>query len=216
MAGNPYPLLSVKVAGDYACFTRPEMKVERVSYPVMTPTAAKGLLESIFWKPEFNWIVREIHVLRPLRYFSIIRNEISTRQSDRAAKQWRTRGVGGFYAAEHRVQRHTLGLKDVKYIIRADVAVNESVDEDPAKFRDQFRRRIDRGRYFATPYLGCREFAASFSPVSGDEQPIDLTMDIGSMLWRMEYASDGSGRAVPSFFDARLEHGVLVVPEFNE
>ena len=216
MAGNPYPLLSVKVAGDYACFTRPEMKVERVSYPVMTPTAAKGLLESIFWKPEFNWIVREIHVLKPLRYFSIIRNEISTRQSDRTAKQWRTKGVGGFYAAENRVQRHTLGLKDVKYIIWADVVVKKGVDEDPAKFRDQFRRRVDRGRYFATPYLGCREFAASFSPVSEEEQPIDLTMDIGSMLWRMEYAPGGSGRAVPSFFDARLEHGVLVVPEFNE
>ena len=216
MINNTYSLLSVKVGGDYACFTRPEMKVERVSYPVMTPSAAKGLLESIFWKPEFSWIVREIQVLKPLQYFSIIRNEISARQSDRAAKQWRTTGVGGFYAAENRVQRHTLGLRDVEYIIKAEVAVKEGVEEDPAKFRDQFRRRVNRGRCFAMPYLGCREFVASFSPVSGDEQPIDLTMDIGSMLWRMEYAPDGSGRAVPSFFNARLERGVLVAPQVNE
>ena len=216
MINNTYSLLSVKVRGDYACFTRPEMKVERVSYPVMTPSAAKGLLESIFWKPEFSWIVREIQVLKPLRYFSIIRNEIRNRQSDRVAKQWRTTGAGGFYAAENRVQRHTLGLRDVEYIVKADVAVKEGVEEDPAKFRDQFRRRVNRGRCFAMPYLGCREFVASFSPVSGDEQPIDLTMDIGSMLWRMEYAPDGSGRAVPSFFNARLERGVLVAPQVNE
>lgn len=215
MASNTYPLLSVKVGGDFACFTRPEMKVERVSYPVMTPTAAKGLLESIFWKPEFTWIVREIHVLKPLRYFSIIRNEISARQSDRTAKQWRSTGSGGFYAAENRVQRHTLGLRDVEYIIKADIEVGTGVDEDPAKFRDQFRRRVNSGRCFATPYLGCREFAASFGPVSGDEQSLDLTMDIGSLLWRMEYASDGSGRAVPSFFEARLERGVLVVPQVS-
>ena len=216
MTSRTHSLLSVKVGGDYACFTRPEMKVERVSYPVMTPTAAKGLLESIFWKPEFSWIVREIQVLRPVRYFSIVRNEITTRQSDSVAKRWRASGGGGFYAAENRVQRHTLGLRDVEYIIKADVVVKVGVGEDPAKFRDQFRRRVNGGRCFATPYLGCREFAASFSQVSGDERPIDLTMDIGSMLWRMEYASDGSGRAVPSFFNAKLDRGVLIVPQVNE
>lgn len=152
--------LEIKVWGDLACFTRPEMKVERVSYPVITPSAARGVLESIFWKPEFTWVVRELWVLQPIQYLSIVRNEIKTRQSDRTARGWAADGVGNFSAADDRTQRHTLALRDVGYVIRADVRLRSDVTDDIAKFRDQFRRRVQRGRFFNAPYLGCREFSA--------------------------------------------------------
>ncbi len=205
------PALEVKVWGDYACFTRPEMKVERVSYPVMTPSAARGVLEAIFWKPEMRWEIEEIHVLKPIRYFSILRNEVNSRASHRAAQGWATSG-GGFVATEDRSQRHTLALRDVAYLIRAHVVVREGVGEPAAKYRDQFRRRVENGRCFATPYLGCREFSAYFAPPDGTEQPIGSNDELGRMLQNMEYAADGSGKATPVFFEAQLTNGILRVP----
>jgi CRISPR-associated protein Cas5d len=203
--------LRVRVWGDFACFTRPEMKVERVTYPVMTPSAARGVLEAMFWKPEFRWQIEAIRVLAPIRYVSIVRNEVTTRQSDRVAGRWHREG-GGFSATADRAQRHTLALRDVAYIIQAQIALRPHVDADPARYRDQFRRRVQQGRCFATPYLGCREFAASFAPSDGQEQPIDVTDDLGAMLYDLEYAADGSGRGTPRFFPARLTRGVLHVP----
>ncbi|HEY8489743.1 MAG TPA: type I-C CRISPR-associated protein Cas5c [Dehalococcoidia bacterium] len=208
---SSYPPLSVRVWGEYACFTRPEMKVERVTYPVMTPSAARGVLEAIFWKPEFTWRVEEIWVLREIRYFSILRNEVNSRASERAARGWQERG-GGYVAADDRAQRHTLALRDVAYVIRAQVEVKPGVAEDPAKYRDQFRRRVREGRCFAQPYLGCREFAADFGEPDPQERPIDRTEDLGPMLLDLDYAADGSGRGTPRFFPARLEQGVLYVP----
>src|SRR3954452_24232617 len=202
---HDFPPLEVKVWGERACFTRPEMKVERVSYDVMTPSAARGVLEAIFWKPEFSWRVREIWVLNPIRTFSILRNEGQTRLSTRSDRP--------FYADEDRTQRHTLGLRDVAYLIRADVAVRPHCQEDPAKFRDQFRRRVERGQCYHRPYLGCREFAADFGKPDGSECPIDLTDDLGRMLFDLDYADDRSGRGRPQFFQARLVKGVLTVPE---
>lgn len=210
-----YPPVEVLVWGEWACFTRPEMKVERVTYPVPTPSAARGLLEAIFWKPEFVWRVEEIWVLRPIRYFSILRNEVKTRQSDRTAKGWMKDG-GGFAAAEDRDQRHTLALRDVAYVIRAQAELRPHADHDVAKYRDQFRRRVETGRCFQRPYFGCREFTASFSSVTGNERPIDVTDELGSMLQDMAYMEDGSGRGVPKFFQARLERGVLSVPPWLE
>lgn len=204
--------VEVRVWGDLACFTRPEMKVERVSYPVMTPSAARGVLEAIFWKPEMRWSVEEIHVLRPIRYFSILRNEISTRQSERAARGWQRAGAGAYDAAGDRSQRHTLALREVAYVVRAQVEVKPGVGEDPAKYRDQFRRRVRQGRCFATPYLGCREFAAAFGEPDPEERPIALDDDFGLVLLDLEYDADGSGRGTPRFFEARLEAGVLRVP----
>ena len=211
MHHREYPPLEVKVWGDLACFTRPEMKVERVSYPVMTPSAARGVLEGIFWRPEFNWEIDEILVLNPIRYFSILRNEINTRQTAQTAEGWRKNG-GGFYASDDRAQRHTLALRDVSYIIRGQATVKPGVNEDPAKFRDQFRRRVKRGRCFATPYLGCREFSAWFSEPEGDETPQEINEELGNMLLRMEYLPGNSGEAIPQFFNAKLESGVLRVP----
>lgn len=206
-----YPPLAVRVWGDFACFTRPEMKVERVSYPVPTPSAARGILEAIFWKPEFTWQVEEIWVLSPIRFFSILRNEVKNRASERTAARWQKQG-GGYDASADRAQRHTLALREVDYVIRAQVEVKPGVGENPAKFRDQFRRRVRAGRCFATPYLGCREFSAAFAEPDGSERPIDRTEELGLMLLDLDYAPDGTGRGDPQFFEARLERGILRLP----
>ena len=208
---GPDPPLAVRVWGDLACFTRPEMKVERVSYPLMTPSAARGVLEAIFWKPEFTWRVEEVWVLKPIQYFSVLRNEVNSRASEKVAAAWPKNG-GGYDASADRAQRHTLALRDVDYVVRAQVELKPGVMDDPAKFRDQFRRRVRDGRCFATPYLGCREFAASFEPADGGERPIDHSEDLGLILLDLDYAEDGSGRGAPRFFSARLERGVLRVP----
>lgn len=199
----------------YACFTRPEMKVERVSYPVMTPSAARGVLEAIFWKPEFSWRVQEIVVLNPIAYFSLMRNEVNSRASERSARSWE-KGGGGFVASEDRAQRNTLALRDVAYIIRANVALKPGVADDPAKYRDQFRRRVARGQCYAQPYLGCREFTAAFGPVEGDEVATAGSMRIGRMLYDLEFVNGNSGEAIPRFFDAELVDGVLDIPSWEE
>lgn len=222
--------LEVKVWGDFACFTRPEFGVERVSYEVMTPSAARGILEAIFWKPEFRWRVREIAVLKPIRQYSILRNEMNSVQSDRSARGWQANG-GGYYADGDRAQRHTLCLRDVAYIIRADVELRDHASGHPAKYRDQFRRRVKRGQCFTQPYLGTREFSAFFGPPDGDEEPIERGEEhgLGLMLFDVEfepgakgavaYTGHGAGGrtvqrgdAKPKFFHARLYGGVLKVP----
>lgn len=204
--------LSVKLWGEYACFTRPEMKVERVTYPVMTPSAARGALEAIFWKPEVSWRIEEIHVLNPIRYVSILRNEIKDRQSHRAARRW-AKSSGGYEASANRAQRHTLALRDVAYIVRAQLILQDGVNDHIAKYRDQFRRRVSSGRCFATPYLGCREFSASFGEPGSGDTPIDRSEDLGLMLLDIDYDSEGTGRGSPRFFRASLEGGVLHVPD---
>lgn len=213
MATNTSRPLEIRVWGDFACFTRPEMKVERVTYPVMTPTAARGVLEAIFWKPQFRWRIDEIRVLHDIRYFSILRNEVNSRQTDQAARGWSKNG-GGYNATEEneRAQRHTLALRDVAYVISAQVELAHGVRDDEAKYRDQFRRRVERGQCFATPYLGCREFSAAFGEPDPSEHPIERTEDLGLMLLDIDYAEDGSGRGTPRFFEARLDAGVLRVP----
>lgn len=209
-------LLEVKVWGDLACFTRPEMKAERVSYPVMTPSAARGILEAIFWKPEFSWIVREIWVLNPVSYTPIMRNEVQTRQSYRTATGWAAAGAGNFVAPDDRTQRHTLALRDVGYVIRADMQLRADVPDNIAKYRDQFRRRVARGQCFSMPYLGCREFSASFGPLDGNETPVAISDDLGGMLHGIDYDLTTQGAGTPSFFAARLDHGVLRVPPAPE
>jgi CRISPR-associated protein Cas5d len=189
------------------------MKVERVSYDVMTPSAARGLLEAIFWKPAFEWRVRRIHVLNPIRRESILRTEVNSVQSARSARRWeKNDGEGHYQADEDHTQRHTLALRDVAYLIEADVhLVGYGKNEHPAKYRDQFRRRVERGQCFHRPYLGCREFAAAFQPPSGDESSIDRSEGLGRMLFDLDYESNGE-RNTPIFFQARLEDGVLHVP----
>ena len=221
-------MLEVKVWGDWACFTRPENKAERVSYDVMTPSAARGVLEAIFWKPEFRWQVREIWVLKPVHHFSILRNEVGSMASVRAAHGWQD-SDGHYYADTDRAQRHSLLLKDVSYLIRAEMALASHATDPVFKYRDQFRRRVQRGQYHHTPYLGNREFSAFFSPPDGGETPIPYTDHLGRMLLDISYTEEEGGPVLfaqheitganwvegyarPRFFSAQLDNGILRVP----
>jgi len=210
MAGDRWNPVEVKVWGEWACFTRPDMKVERVSYPIITPSAARGVLEAIYWKPECRWRIEEIHLLSEVRWISILRNEVNSRASERTARDWARHG-GGYIASEDRAQRHTLALRDVAYVIRARPVPTTGGADEEVKHRDQFRRRVARGQCFSMPYLGCREFAASFGPVGEGDRPIDRNGSLGRMLLDMDYRDDGSGRATPRFFEPRLDHGVMRV-----
>lgn len=210
-----YPPLEVKLWGQYACFTRPENKVERVSYPVPTPSAMRGTLEAIFWIPEFSWRIREIHVLNEILFTGILRNEVGNIASDRAARSWQKNG-GGYYAANDRKQRNSLILKDVAYVVKADIALRPGADADPAKYRDQFRRRVADGQFYHCPYLGCREFIAHFGEPDGNERPLELTEDLGRMVFDLSFDHDKNGRGIsgrPFFFEASLKNGVITIPQ---
>jgi CRISPR-associated protein Cas5d len=207
--------LRVVVSGDFACFTRPEMKVERVSYPVMTPSAARGVLESIFWKPQLSWEVREIWVLNPVRWFSTLRREQKNKASPRVAMMWAMHPEALFPRQQYTL-RHTLGLRNVSYLIQARMIISAGCELQQIAFRDQFRRRVSRGACFQRPYLGCREFAASFFPCSGKEQPIAWSEDLGLMLWHLRYVSGESGRSQPVFFPAIISEGIMHVPSLDD
>lgn len=206
----PQPPLAVKVWGDFACFTRPEMKAERVSYEAMTPSAARGILEAIFWKPEFSWQVRAIKILKPIRHFSILRNEVNNKAVATTAAKW-SRDGGGYFAEEDRAQRHTLALRDVAYVILAEVVLRSHATVEVAAYRDQFRRRVENGQCHHRPYLGCREFSAGFVLPDDSDHPIRLSDDLGRMLFDLDYVADGSGRGRPRFFEAKLDNGVLYI-----
>lgn len=200
-----FPPVNVEVWGDAALFTRPEAKVERVSYPVMTPSAAVGVLEAILWKPEFSWQVCAIEVLAPIREGTVRRNETTQVVTQEAA----LRGAVVDTAA-HRTQRASTILRDVRYRIHAHVVLRDHADEPVAKYRDQFRRRVERGACFAQPYFGTREFTAYFGKPT-PAAPIELTTDLGVMLHSIAFPA--KKQPVSSWFTARLDRGVLHVPE---
>lgn len=229
--------VKLEVWGDYAAFNRPEMKVERVSYDVMTPSAARGILEAIYWKPEMRWVVDEIHVLRPIRFTHVRRNEVSHTIPVRGASgvgkaMSEGRGSLGVDIQENRQQRAAMILRDVRYGIVAHVVVLDSGDNPApeAKHLEMFKRRASRGQYFHHPYLGVREFPAHFRLVEQfPEAPDELAgpKDLGFMLHDIEYEerSDGSiieshgGRrleATPRFFRAQMEDGVIAVPPLSD
>jgi CRISPR-associated protein Cas5d len=210
----------VKVWGDYACFTRPELKVERVSYDVITPSAARGVLEAIFWKPEFRFEVREIHVLKLGTKISILRNELETRQTREP-----------ILIGEKRAQRTSLVLRDVAYVIRAELNMRNG--GEAGGYLDQFNRRIEAGQCHHMPYLGTREFAAAFEPPGpedcGERRNPGLTLHLGTMLFDQAYMErrgeknqfwKGTGQArrlvsgatVAVMFAATIERGVIAVP----
>jgi len=210
------------VSGDYACWTRPEMKAERVSYDVMTPSGARGILEAIYWKPQIRWVVDKIRVLAPIRFTNIRRNEVAHKLSTAKVKKAMKGGteVIALYAddSKNRQQRASLLLTNVRYGIEAHFELldrkerNGAVTAAPAaKHLDQFNRRLKKGQCFHRPYLGCREFAARFEPVPGDwpECPEELRgdRDLGFMLHDIDFA-DGM---TPRFFRARMTDGVIDV-----
>ena len=199
-----HPPLEIIFRAPLACFTRPETKVERVSYPAPTPSGIRGALEAVFWKPEVTWEVREIHVLEPIQYVSILRNEVDRKASERS---------GPIVAPESRQQRNTLYLRDVAYLVKADLRLRAHATDDIAKYRDMFRRRAAKGQCYQRPYLGCRECAADFHIPDGSEQAIDDTRDLGLMLFDIAFRKVGNAEKNQArFFQARLECGVLRVP----
>ena len=202
--------------GEWACFTRPEMKVERVSYDVMTPSAARGVLEAIYWKPEIRWAVDRITVQRPIRFTSVRRNEVKDKISAVAAARVMNGGTGelGMVASDGdtRQQRAALLLRDVSYVIEAHFDI-VSGPENAAKHLDQFTRRARRGACFTRPYLGCREFAAHFRLLSPEEPAPEINealrgeRDLGWMLYDMDFADDKKAL----FFRAHMCDGVIDV-----
>jgi CRISPR-associated protein Cas5d len=204
-----HPPVVIEVGGPYACFTRPELKSERVSYPVMTPSAARGILEAIYWKPEFDYIIMAIEVLRPIRWASIRRNEVTSMITLDWVRKAMADATQRFDVEEDRDQRNTVFLRDVAYRIRAQVRPRPHSGQPEATYREQFRRRVDKGACFAQPFLGTRECSAEFSRSTG-QAPEPITEELGVMLHSIGYSPAGE---TYTWFDARLENGVLRVPE---
>ena len=198
--------------GDYACFTRPEMKVERVSYDVMTPSAARGLIEAIYWHPGLRYVIDEIDVLNPIRFTNVRRNEVKAKIS---GSQVLSNALNGkescLYTKENIAQRASTILKDVKYCIHAHFEMTEKASDgdNPGKFLDILSRRARKGQCFHQPCFGCREFPANFQWAEEDEviSPISETRDLGYMLYDMDFSDPE--HIVPMFFRAKLENGIL-------
>jgi CRISPR-associated protein Cas5d len=206
----------LEVWGPMACFTRPELKVERVSYDVITPSAARAIFEAIFWKPAIHWQVTKIEVLNPIKWTSIRRNEVGAVASKNP-----------IFIEDKRQQKNTLLLRDVRYRLYAKLEfipmrkrkeqTNEGVqsDENPAKYNAMFERRASKGQCFTQPYLGTRECSASFKLVNPDadelEQPINEPRDLGIMLYDMDFDADLKNPPA-MFYRAKMENGVIIVP----
>ncbi len=228
---------SLQVSGDSALFSRPEMKVERVSYDVITPSAARGILEAIYWKPQIRWIVDRIHVLKPIRFTNIRRNEVGSKipVKGKAGVQSAMKGASPpptMDVTKHRQQRASLLLRDVSYVVQAHIEVLDtrlerngpeiSASSAAGKHLDMFKRRARRGQAFHHPYFGCREFPVNFELI---EDPSDMPKpdpsfagkkDLGFMLHDIEFDQDPATKrvkeATPHFFRACMEDGVIVIP----
>ena len=211
--------VKLKVWGDYACFTRPEMKVERVSYDVMTPSAARGILEAIYWKPEICWVIDKIHVLNPIKFTNIRRNELGAKANKPSSKLVQNGGHANLSIfiddGKTRQQRAALVLKDVAYIIEAHFEFTGTEDNNEGKHLDMFNRRAKAGQCFNQPYLGCREFSANFRLMEDDE-PLPAShlsgqQDLGFMLHDIDYTDDKQAR----FFRAAMQDGTIIIPPFD-
>jgi CRISPR-associated protein Cas5d len=205
----PHPDLVFEVSGPYACWTRPDLKVERVSYPVPTPSGARGVVEAVFWKPEVSVVIRRIEVLSKICWTRITRNEVTNIITDDWLAKAQTDPGHRFDAAQERDQRSTLLLRDVRYRIHFQYAMRPHASEPAAKYRDQFRRRVERGACYQQPFLGTREFSAAFGPATGDKaEPFDLAPFI--MLHSIGYGD--RGQETYSWFAAQVHGGILDVP----
>ena len=210
--------IKLEVWGDYALFTRPEMKVERVSYDVMTPSAARGILEAIYWHPGMRWIVDSIQVCNPVKFANIRRNEVKATISARTAKKVMNNNEGCFYlnTSEEIQQRASLLLQDVRYVICAHFEMTDRAaqSDNPGKFQDIMMRRIRKGQFYHQPYMGCREFPAYFKENQTDLPcPAELEgdQDLGFMLYDMDYSDVEDIK--PMFFRALMKNGIINVPD---
>jgi CRISPR-associated protein Cas5d len=197
-------IVGVKTDGDFACFTRPDLKVERMTYPCMTPSAARGVLDSILWKPEFQWYVRRILILKPVKFFSVKRNEIKAKQGDKP-----------LIIEDERTQRNSIILRDVSYIIEASIYQKTFDSKNPPqKYVEMFRRRVKHGQCFRRPFLGTREFSAEFCEPNTKDAPIKETIPIGSMLFDLVY--DENGKPSPLYFyDVAIIDGKLDLANYK-
>jgi CRISPR-associated protein Cas5d len=187
------------------------MKAERVSYEVMTPSAARGLLEAVLWKPALRWRVHEIAVLAPIQWTSFRRNEVGSRASPK---------VRDFAVEDRRAQRNTVALRDVDYVVTCSFVLTGRAgpEDNVRKFEEMFERRIERGQCFHQPYLGCREFAADVEPAPSEVRPLQPEVDrpLGWMFYDFDHGPGGDAPVRPLFFDARLKGGVVHVPPWDE
>lgn len=211
---------TLEVQGDWACFTRPEMKVERVSYDVITPSAARAVFEAIFFKPAVRWCVRRIDVLKPIRWMNLRRNEVASVISASNVNEAMRRGRGdlALYVDEDRQQRAALLLRDVAYRLHAELVVRPDRNDPapPEKFFAMFERRAEQGQCVNQPYLGCREFVAQWRLVADSPAatpPIDETRDLGWMLHDLDFGNPADPQ--PRFFRAFMRAGVIEVPPFD-
>ena len=207
--------VSLEVWGDYALFTRPEMKVERVSYDVMTPSAARGLLEAIYWHPGLRWVIDRIYVMQPIRFTGIRRNEVKSKISADNVRSAMSGGKQEVYlcTSEDIQQRAATVLQDVRYVIEAHFVMTDQAapSDNAGKFCDIMRRRLEKGQCYHQPCFGVREFPAQFRLWPGGEIPTTgETRDMGLMLYDMDYSD--LRNITPMFFRAALENGVLNVP----
>src|SRR5690606_6259825 len=221
----------VEVWSDFACFTRPEAKVERLSYPVMTPSAARGILDAIYAKPvEFSWRITKIEVLNPIQFISLRRNEVKDKISERAVRSVAQKGgeletvivdaTRELFGtdAKGRTQRQTIALKNVHYRIHAYIKPRPNMLDREKALVSQAHRRIQTGKCFYQPYLGCREFVCYFGPGQSEKQPIPETIDLGWMLYDvfdLDQVIIGNAKPFISLFRAKLENGVLHVPPWD-
>ncbi|MBE0411196.1 MAG: type I-C CRISPR-associated protein Cas5 [Anaerolineales bacterium] len=207
--------INIRVHGPYALFTRPEMKVERVSYDMITPSAARGIIEAVYWKPAIRWVVDKIHVLKEIEFTNIRRNEVSDKASTSKALQLMKGSKDQFYLAstEKRQQRASTVLRDVDYVIQAHfelISDNADQDDTEEKHYNIVVRRLRKGQFFHAPYLGTREFGAQVDLIENDDippSPLKGTQELGWMLFDLDFSNPKDIK--PSFFKATLVDGVL-------
>jgi len=210
----------LELSGPWACFTRPEMKVERVSYDVMTPSAARACFEAILWKPAIRWHIRRIEVLKPIRWINLRRNEVASIVSTRNVETAMKSGTGNLalFIEDDRQQRAGLFLRDVAYRVHAEMEFIPERDPEASftKYQEMFERRAGKGQCVNQPYLGCREFAAAFrlvTDLSVEPPPIPETRDLGFMLYDLDFSKPYDPQ--PRIFRAKLQNGVIEVPAWD-
>jgi len=223
-------IFSVGVWGDFACFTRPEAKVERFSYQVMTPSAARGILDAIYSKPvEFGWRIKSISVINPIQYIGLRRNEVKDKLSMSAIVKAASGGEAPVIIADGtrellgtdaagRTQRQTMALKNVRYVINAFIKPRNGLERQLPAFEAQADRRINTGKCYYQPFMGCREFAAYFEPDAAEHKSINVNEDLGWMVYDvfdLEQVVIDSAKPFVSLFWGRLENGVLKVPDWE-
>lgn len=210
--------IKLEVWGDYALFTRPEMKVERVSYDVITPSAARGIIEAIYWKPAIKWIVDKIYVCEPIRFTNIRRNEVSSKILASNVYSVMNGGEKDLFidTKSDRQQRASMLLKDVRYVIEAhfELTNKAEISDTVEKHYNIILRRVKKGQFYHMPCFGCREFPANFKLCEESPKTIEDTLDLGYMLYDMDFSDEKN--IMPIFFRANMENGIIDLTQIEK